>query len=53
MGPFHKAGERATKGRNRGRSKIMTDTPEKLEIECQRARKDRVKHSRRILAKKL
>jgi hypothetical protein len=52
MGPSHKAGEKAAKGRKHGRSNILTDTPEKLEIECKRPRKGGVEYSKKILAKK-
>jgi 23S rRNA pseudoU1915 N3-methylase RlmH len=49
--PSPKDEPRKTRGKKYGKSGILTDTPEKTEIENQRAKKCKRKYSRRILEK--
>jgi hypothetical protein len=51
--PFPKVGPRKTGGRTYGKSRILTDTPEKSEIENQRAKKGKRKYSGKVLEKKM
>jgi hypothetical protein len=45
MRDFPKAGPRRTGGRKEGKGRILTDTPEKTEIENRRAKNPKRKYS--------
>jgi hypothetical protein len=51
MRPFSKAGPRKTGRRKHGKNSILTDTPEKTEIENQRAKKGKMKYSGKTFEK--